>query len=50
MEVTCSTETSLDFHWTMQRYIPQDRRTLCTGLIFLSPDGSGHGVVSNMYV
>jgi hypothetical protein len=25
MEATCSSETSLDFHWTTRRYIPEDR-------------------------
>jgi hypothetical protein len=32
MEATCSCETSVDFHWTALRYIPEDRIFIATAV------------------
>jgi hypothetical protein len=36
MEETCPSKKSVDFQWTAQRYIPEDRSLHCSRLLSLS--------------
>jgi hypothetical protein len=55
MEAVCSSETSVDFHWIAQCYIPEDRtldshccetlKSNKTCIVVVEPDGSSQSIM-----